>query len=219
VRDAGKPLVLTLDNTSKGWRWSVKRCIDLVGSTLLLVSLAPLMLLVAALVRLSSPGPVFFRQRRVGLGGRKFSMLKFRTMWVDQERLVNSQHLASMQAVGMLMKMKEDPRVTPVGRLLRRTSLDEIPQLFNVLRGHMSLVGPRPLMPFMLCGEPEVFQERCAVKPGITGLWQVKARHKNTSVRDMLEFDLKYVREYSMWMDLKILAATVPAVLNSKGAY
>ena len=145
-------------------------------------------------------------------------MLKFRTMWVDQSRLVDSHYIASMQAMGILVKMRDDPRITPLGRLLRRTSLDEIPQLFNVLRGDMSLVGPRPLPPFMLNADPELVQERSAVQPGMTGLWQVKARHKNTSVMDMIEFDLKYVREYSLWMDLKILAATIPAVLHSGGA-
>jgi lipopolysaccharide/colanic/teichoic acid biosynthesis glycosyltransferase len=218
LRGILQPFSPSLDNTSKNGRWALKRGTDLVASTLLLVSLAPLMLLVAVLVRLSSPGPIFFRQKRVGLGGRVFSMLKFRTMWVDQSRLVDSHYIASMQAMGILVKMRDDPRITPLGRLLRRTSLDEIPQLFNVLRGDMSLVGPRPLPPFMLNADPELVQERSAVKPGMTGLWQVKARHKNTSVMDMIEFDLKYVREYSLWMDLKILAATIPAVLHSGGA-
>jgi len=219
VRGRPKRIESSFHNGLKDWHRVVKRVVDLFGSTLLLVSLAPVFLLVAALVRLSSRGPTFFRQKRVGLRGRTYSMIKFRTMWVDQRRLVDSNHLASMQATGILVKMKEDPRVTPLGRLLRRSSLDEIPQLFNVLRGDMSLVGPRPLIPFMLSADPALVQERNSVKPGITGLWQVKARNRNTSVTDMIEFDLKYVREYSLWMDLKILAATVPAVLGSEGAY
>ena len=218
MRGSSRPFRPPLDNAFKE-QWTLKRATDLVGSTLLLVCLAPLLLVVATLVRLSSPGPIFFRQKRVGLDGRKFSMIKFRTMWVDQDKRMDSHHVASMQARGILVKMKEDPRITPVGRLLRRTSLDEIPQLFNVLRGDMSLVGPRPLPPFMLRTEPGLVQERSAVKPGMTGLWQVKARHKNTSMMDMIEFDLKYVREHSLWMDLKILAATIPAVLHSEGAY
>ena len=219
MRGRPKRIESSFHNGLKDWHRVVKRVVDLFGSTLLLVSLAPVFLLVAALVRLSSRGPTFFRQKRVGLRGRTYSMIKFRTMWVDQRRLVDSNHLASMQATGILVKMKEDPRVTPLGRLLRRSSLDEIPQLFNVLRGDMSLVGPRPLIPFMLSADPALVQERNSVKPGITGLWQVKARNRNTSVTDMIEFDLKYVREYSLWMDLKILAATVPAVLGSEGAY
>lgn len=202
----------------KRWQLAVKRTFDLFAATLLLLALSPLLLLVAVLVLLSSTGPVLFKQERCGLRGRKFTMLKFRTMVVDQSRVLDPRQVSSSEALGILVKLRADPRVTPIGRFLRRTSIDELPQLINVICGDMSLVGPRPLLPFMLISDPDSLQPRSQMRPGITGLWQVKARSKNTSIREMIDFDLRYIREFSLWLDVRILVATIPTLLGTEGA-
>ncbi len=193
-----------------------KRVIDVVGSIVLLLASAPLWPFIAVAVRLSSPGPVFYRQTRCGLQGRRFTLLKFRTMEVGADR--RQAELAHLNVVdGPAFKALNDPRVTRVGRLLRRFSLDELPQLLNVLKDDMSLVGPRPPLP----DEVEAYQpwqrRRLAMKPGVTGLWQVSGRTE-LDFTSWVELDLSYIDHWSLWLDFKILAWTVPAVLGGRGA-
>jgi exopolysaccharide biosynthesis polyprenyl glycosylphosphotransferase len=196
---------------------ALKRAVDLVGAAVLLVACAPLMAAVAAAIRLTSGPGVLFRQQRVGRGGRPFTIYKFRTMVPDaEERLVEVIDLN--QADGVLFKVAEDPRVTPLGARLRRWCLDELPQLFNVLRGDMSLVGPRPPLPSEAARYDEWVAGRLRVKPGITGLWQVNGRHE-LGFDDYVRYDLYYVENWSLSLDLWILAATVPAVLSGRGAW
>jgi lipopolysaccharide/colanic/teichoic acid biosynthesis glycosyltransferase len=172
---------------------------------------------VALAIKLDSPGPIFYRQQRVGKHGRRFWMLKFRSMRQDADRLLDTLR-AHNEASGPLFKMRRDPRITRVGRLLRRWSLDELPQLFNVLRGDMSLVGPRPPIP----AEVEEYEDwqhgRLRAVPGITGLWQVSGRSE-VPFHDMVRLDLHYIRNWSLGLDLVILLRTIPAVLTSRGAY
>jgi lipopolysaccharide/colanic/teichoic acid biosynthesis glycosyltransferase len=197
-----------------------KRAIDVAGTLVGLLLLAPLLLLIALAVRLSSPGPVLFRQLRLGRGGQPFYVLKFRTMVADAEHRVAELESRNEAAGGVLFKIRRDPRVTPLGRFLRRSSLDELPQLFNVLRGEMSLVGPRPLQlrdSYRLEAlDREAFARRLGVTPGITGPWQVGGRSDGTE--GMVRQDLDYVAHWSLARDLKILLQTVPAVLSGRGA-
>ncbi len=205
----------------------LKRLIDLAGSAACLVLFSPLMLGLALVVKLTSDGPVFFRQQRVGQGGRLFTMLKFRTMRENvghdiHERFVETfieANDSSARSGPGAFKMTHDPRVTPIGRLLRRSSLDELPQLWNVLTGHMSLVGPRPAVPYEVARYKRWHQRRVnEVKPGMTGLWQVTGRSA-TTFNDMVRLDIQYVRNHSVWYDLKILLATPRAVLSGTGAH
>jgi lipopolysaccharide/colanic/teichoic acid biosynthesis glycosyltransferase len=193
-----------------------KRAFDLCVSAALLLLLLPLLLLIAVLVRLDSPGPVLHRQRRVGLGGGTFTMLKFRSMDEDSPESPHRQALQTWFAGAPVpdgYKPACDPRVTRAGRMLRRLSLDELPQLLNVLRGDMSLVGPRPALPYEIpLYEPWYF-ERLQAKPGMTGLWQVSGRH-HRSGPEMMELDVRYVRERSLRLDLGILFRTLPAMLG-----
>jgi exopolysaccharide biosynthesis polyprenyl glycosylphosphotransferase len=195
----------------------IKRTLDCLFSTVLLVILAPLFLVVAVRVRLTSPGPVFFRQSRVGLNKRQFSIYKFRTMVANAEQL-QDQLLAMNEMTGPVFKIKKDPRITPLGRILRKTSIDELPQLFNVLKGDMSLVGPRA----MSLRDYQRFDQdwqrrRFSVKPGITCLWQIHGRN-SVPFEKWMELDMQYIDKWSLWLDLKILARTVPAVLRGTGA-
>jgi lipopolysaccharide/colanic/teichoic acid biosynthesis glycosyltransferase len=194
---------------------AVKRAVDIAGAALLLVALLPLMLAVTLVVAASSPGPPLFRQRRVGRAGREFGMWKFRTMVAEAERL--RPLLIGDSRDADWLDLERDPRVTRTGRVLRRTSLDELPQLLNVLLGDMSLVGPRPLPLAEHARIPEWAAARTDVRPGITGLWQVRGRAALGFV-DMLRLDCEYVREATLWVDLKILVRTVPAVLAARGA-
>jgi exopolysaccharide biosynthesis polyprenyl glycosylphosphotransferase len=194
-----------------------KRAMDCAFSLLLLVLCAPLLLAVAVLVKLTSPGPVFFRQTRVGLNKRKFSIYKFRTMIANAEQL-QDQLLSMNEMSGPAFKIQRDPRVTPLGKILRKTSIDELPQLINVLTGDMSLVGPRA----MSLRDYKLFDQdwqrrRFSVKPGITCLWQVCGRN-SIPFEQWMELDLQYIDKWSLWLDLKILAQTVPAVLRGTGA-
>jgi exopolysaccharide biosynthesis polyprenyl glycosylphosphotransferase len=195
----------------------VKRMLDCLFSTVLLVLFAPLLLIIGALVKLTSPGPVFFRQTRVGLNKRQFSIFKFRTMVANAEQL-QDQLLSLNEMNGPVFKIKKDPRVTPLGRVLRKTSIDELPQLFNVLKGDMSLVGPRA----MSLRDYQLFDQdwqrrRFSVKPGITCLWQIHGRN-SVPFEKWMELDMQYIDTWSLWLDLKILARTVPAVLRGTGA-
>jgi lipopolysaccharide/colanic/teichoic acid biosynthesis glycosyltransferase len=193
----------------------VKRAIDVLVACLAGVAFGPLMALIAGVVRLESPGPALFRQRRVGRDGRSFEIWKFRTMVVDAEE--RRAALVARSRDPHWLDVDDDPRVTRVGRLLRHTSLDELPQLLNVLRGDMSLVGPRPLIPAEHARMPAWACVRDAVTPGITGLWQVAGR-TNLTFEEMLELDCLYVRTWSPLRDLEILLWTVPAVLSGEGA-
>jgi lipopolysaccharide/colanic/teichoic acid biosynthesis glycosyltransferase len=192
-----------------------KRAIDVVGALLGVVLLAPLMLLVALAISARSPGAPLFRQRRAGRDGREFRMWKFRTMVVGAEAL-RPLFVGDSRDADWL-DLERDPRITPVGRLLRRTSLDELPQLLNVLRGDMSLVGPRPLPLEEHARIPAWAAARTGVRPGLTGLWQVRGR-TTLGFTEMLRLDCEYVRRASLTLDLIILARTVPAVLATKGA-
>ena len=202
------------------WGLAVKRALDIVVSSVAIIILSPVMLLAAILVKLTSPGPVFFVQKRLGLNKRMFHIYKYRTMVMDAEaRLKDLEHLN--EANGAVFKIKKDPRITLAGAFLRKTSIDELPQLFNVLKGEMSLVGPRPLQ----VRDYELFETHCgdwqrkrfSVRPGITCLWQIKGR-SSTTFEKWMELDLQYIRTWSLWLDLQILAKTVPAVLRGSGA-
>jgi exopolysaccharide production protein ExoY len=193
----------------------MKRALDVAAAALGLLVLLPLMLVVALLLCASSPGPPIFRQRRIGRHGREFSMWKFRTMVPGAERLRPALLAESRDADWL--DLAYDPRVTGFGRLLRRTSLDELPQLVNVLLGNMSLVGPRPLPLEEQARVPEWAAARLRVRPGITGLWQVQGR-AGVSFAEMLRLDCAYVDDASLLGDLRILARTIPAVLTAKGA-
>jgi exopolysaccharide biosynthesis polyprenyl glycosylphosphotransferase len=214
---AGLPLLHVDEPDLGAARRVLKRGMDLALSCLLAVFLLPVLVAVALAVRLGSPGPVLFRQTRVGAGGQHFRLYKFRSMYADAESRV-SDLMAFNEASGPLFKMRNDPRVTPVGRVLRRYSLDELPQLINVFKGEMSLVGPRPPLPDEASQYDEVMLRRLRVEPGVTGLWQVSGR-SHLSWEDSVRLDLYYVENWSPLLDLSILARTVVAVLRPSGAY
>ncbi len=199
-----------------------KRALDVVVAVVVLLVALPFMLLIAAAIKLDSPGPVLFRQTRLGHGGRPFTILKFRTMQHDadpgeHERFVEQLMSGEQDAATTFFKLRADARVTRIGRILRATSVDELPQLINVLRGEMSLVGPRPDVPYAAERYDARHWERFSVLPGITGLWQVSGRG-GLSPLDMLELDIEYTRVRSFSLDTAILLRTIPAVLRRDGA-
>ena len=198
-------------------RFGAKRLLDLAMTVALLLAIWPLFVLIALAVCASSPGPIFFVQERVGRGGKTFGMMKFRSMYIDAEaRRAEVAGLSDRE--GLCLKLRHDPRITPVGRALRRWSLDELPQLFNVLAGDMSLVGPRPALVEEVAAYPPRAHQRHRVLPGITGFWQVAGRAE-IGFDDMIDMDLAYVRQVSVTTDLVVLCRTVGAVLTGKGAY
>lgn len=213
----GIPLISLRESALTEPQRVLKRLFDIFASATLLLLLAPLMLLIALLIKLDSPGPVFFLQERIGEQGRRFKMIKFRSMYQDAER--RWLEVARRDEQGSLIhKMEDDPRVTRIGRRLRRTSLDELPQLINVLRGEMSLVGPRPEMPY-IAAEYQPWQwQRFRVPPGITGWWQVNGR-SDKPMHLHTEDDLYYIQNYSFWLDLRILFKTLIVVWRGQGAY
>ncbi|MDE1163423.1 MAG: sugar transferase [Acidobacteriaceae bacterium] len=208
---------VVLRMTHRDSRWLLKRALDVVASGLGLLVLSPIFLAVALAVRLSSKGPIFFKQTRYGLNKRRFSMLKFRSMVVDAEqRQADIEHMN--EAGGPVFKITRDPRITGVGAFLRKTSLDELPQLLNVLSGQMSLVGPRPLNERDVHRFSELhLMRRFSVVPGMTGLWQVSGR-SNLEFSQWIELDLRYIDHWSLKLDLRILLQTIPAVLRGRGA-
>jgi exopolysaccharide biosynthesis polyprenyl glycosylphosphotransferase len=194
-----------------------KRMLDVVLSILGLVATAPLWLIIAMAIKLDSPGPVLFVQHRVGQYGQRFRFLKFRSMWVDAEGRL-AELAPHNEADGPVFKMRNDPRVTRIGRILRRTSLDELPQLINVLRGEMSLVGPRPALPSEVVQYRSEDNIRLAVPPGLTCLW-VLAGRSNCDFDRWMEYDREYIRRFSFWLDLVILFRTIGIVISGRGAY
>ena len=213
----GLPLLSVEQPRFEGWQRVVKGGLDRAVAALALVLLAPALLAIALAVKVTSPGPVLYRQERVGVNGQVFTMLKFRSMVVDADRQVDALKAQNISD-GLLFKMRVDPRVTPVGRVLRRLSLDELPQLLNVLGGSMSLVGPRPPLPGEVARYDTSVSRRLLVKPGLTGLWQISGR-SDLPWEEAVRLDLRYVENWSLAMDLLILVKTVRAVVSSSGAY
>ena len=215
----GHPLLIFRTAPEASWSGLVKQLMDFFGALALLVVVAPLVMLpVAILIKLFMPGPVFFRQQRSGQNGAPFTLYKFRTMVTNAEQFKHELE-AMNEMSGPVFKITKDPRITPLGKILRRYSLDELPQLWNVLRGEMSLVGPRPLP----VDEVRRFNDlahrrRLSVKPGITCLWQVKGRNQISDFKDWVRLDLEYIDNWSLWLDIKILLRTVPAVFIATGA-
>jgi exopolysaccharide biosynthesis polyprenyl glycosylphosphotransferase len=214
----GRPVLVFRSAPEMSWQGIGKQLVDFFGALGLLVLTAPLLLVVALIIRLTSPGPVLFRQQRAGLSGRPFTMYKFRTMVSNAEQL--KQELAALNEMsGPVFKVTKDPRVTPIGRWLRKFSLDEFPQLLNVLRGDMSLVGPRPLpLDEVARFDDLAHRRRLSVKPGLTCLWQVSGRNNVSDFRDWVRLDLEYIDNWSLWLDIKILLRTIPVVLLGSGA-
>jgi exopolysaccharide biosynthesis polyprenyl glycosylphosphotransferase len=214
---AGLPLIHVTTPTLEAGQRVAKRLFDTAVSAGLIVLASPLLAVVAVLVKLDSPGPVLFRQERVGFQGIPFKMLKFRSMVIDAEARL-AEHVDQNEGNGLLFKIKNDPRITRIGAFLRRYSLDELPQLFNVLSGSMSLVGPRPPLPSEVEAYERDVRRRLLVKPGVTGLWQVSGR-SNLSWQDSVRLDLYYVENWSLAGDLIILLRTARAVISGHGAY
>ena len=214
----GVPL-LSFETTSfTDWQALVKRCLDVILSGLGILLISPLLLVTGSLVKATSKGPVFFLQKRMGLNGRKFVLYKFRTMREDAQRSQRS--LAAFNVMqGPVFKMKCDPRVTPLGRFLRKFSIDELPQLFNVFLGHMSLVGPRPPLPREVKKYENWQRRRLSMPPGITCLWQINGRNKVVDFDEWMKLDLEYIDQWSFWLDVKVLFKTIPVALTGAGAY
>jgi exopolysaccharide biosynthesis polyprenyl glycosylphosphotransferase len=214
----GRPLLVFRSTPEESWQKLAKQCLDAVGALLFLTLCSPIFVLVAIAVKMSSPGPVFFKQTRSGLNGKPFTMLKFRSMVSNAEqRKAELEQLNEMS--GPVFKLTNDPRVTRVGRFLRKWSIDEWPQMFNVLLGEMSMVGPRPLP----VDEVKRFdhlshRRRLSVKPGLTCLWQIKGRNNVKDFKDWVRLDLEYIDNWSLWLDCKILVKTIPVVLMGTGA-
>jgi exopolysaccharide biosynthesis polyprenyl glycosylphosphotransferase len=196
----------------------VKRLIDIVAAIILLIVLMPLFILIMALIYLSSPGPVFYKQTRVGRWGKLFTMWKFRSMYPDADARLKEVMAENEMTGGVIFKMKNDPRIIPVGRFIRKASIDELPQLWNVLKGDMSLVGPRPALPSEVNQYSLQDRQRLEVIPGITCIWQVSGR-SNIPFPQQVQLDVEYIQSQSLLLDIKLLLKTIPAVLLSRGAY
>jgi len=210
----------------KRWLWRsvisgaylAKRLIDIVASIILLILLTPLFLVIMVLIYQSSPGPVFFKQTRVGRWGKLFTMWKFRSMYLNADERLKEIMAQNEMAGGVIFKMKNDPRIIPVGRFIRKASIDELPQLWNVLKGDMSLVGPRPALPSEVNQYSLQDRQRLEVIPGITCIWQVSGR-SDIPFPQQVQLDVQYIQSQSVWLDIKLLLQTIPAVLLSRGAY
>jgi exopolysaccharide biosynthesis polyprenyl glycosylphosphotransferase len=210
------PLLTFSTVPSQEWKLLIKASLDFAGALLLIFGLAPLLLTLAVIVKFSSEGPILYRQRRIGLHGREFLLCKFRSMYIDaEERQEELRHLNEMS--GPVFKIAKDPRVTTIGRFIRKTSLDELPQLFNVLKGEMSLVGPRPPIPNEVDQYKRWQHRRLSMKPGITCIWQVNGRNK-IGFEEWMKLDLQYIDNWSLGLDFKILFKTIPVVLLGYGA-
>jgi exopolysaccharide biosynthesis polyprenyl glycosylphosphotransferase len=214
----GRPLLIFRTTPEASWQGMAKQLMDFLGASALLLLLSPVLLGIAAAIRYSSPGPVLFRQKRSGINGTPFTIYKFRTMITNAEQF--KQELAAMNEMsGPVFKVTNDPRITPIGKFLRKYSLDELPQLFNVLRGEMSLVGPRPLpVDEVRRFDNLAHRRRLSVKPGLTCLWQISGRNEIKDFKDWVRLDLEYIDNWSIWLDLRILLQTIPVVLRGTGA-
>lgn len=195
----------------------VKRLIDIVCSFLGLLMLSPLFIIIAIIIKSTSKGPIFFSQKRIGKKGKEFDMYKFRSMVVNAEEL-KEKLAAQNEMSGPMFKMKDDPRVTKVGKFIRKTSIDELPQLWNILKGDMSLVGPRPSLPKEVAQFDEWMYKRLEVKPGLTCYWQVSGRN-NIDFEDWMKLDVKYVEERNLWIDIKLIFKTVGVLFGDKNAH
>lgn len=208
----------------KAWAFTVKnsyrlkRLLDIVVSLAALVALSPVFLVTALAIRICSPGPVFFAQTRVGRYGRHFKFYKFRSMYIDAEERKSQLMANNQSADGVIFKMKNDPRITPIGKFIRRMSIDELPQLVNVLKGDMALVGPRPPVPSEVKEYTLEDRKRLNVIPGITCIWQVSGR-SDIPFHEQVRLDKEYIQHNGVWTDIKLLFKTVPAILTGKGAY
>jgi exopolysaccharide biosynthesis polyprenyl glycosylphosphotransferase len=214
----GRPVLVFSSTPQASWQSVMKQVIDFAIALVMAVMLAPVFAVVAMMIKLTSPGPILFKQQRCGLNGQPFTIFKFRTMRTDAEQ--RKHELAAMNEMsGPVFKIKNDPRITPIGKFLRKFSIDEFPQLFNVLRGEMSLVGPRPLpVDEVKRFDDLAHRRRLSVKPGLTCLWQVSGRNDVSDFRDWVRLDLEYIDNWSLWLDLKIMWRTVPVVLIGSGA-
>jgi len=213
----GIPLVTFETTFGEEWQHFLKRAFDIIVSGLGLIVLSPVFLLVAILIKLTSRGPIFFVQKRIGLNGRRFVLYKFRSMYKNADQ--KQDELAHMNVMkGPVFKIKNDPRITPIGRVLRKFSIDELPQFFNVFLGHMSLVGPRPPLPKEVSQYEPWQRRRLSMRPGITCLWQISGRNR-IGFDEWMKLDLEYIDNWSLWLDFKILVKTGPVVLLGIGAY
>ena len=199
------------------WQLATKRLVDIAASVIAIIVLGPLLLAIALLVKITSRGPVFFVQRRVGKGGQPFRMVKFRSMYRGAADRRN-EHVHRNMHEGPIFKIRDDPRITPIGRAIRKFSIDELPQLFNVLLGDMSLVGPRPPLPEEFLRYSSRDRGRLLVKPGVTCIWQVSGR-SDLDFTTWVDMDLEYIETWSLRLDFKLMVKTVPAVLSGRGAY
>jgi exopolysaccharide biosynthesis polyprenyl glycosylphosphotransferase len=216
----GRPLLVFRTTPEASWQSVAKQLLDLFGAFFLLVSLivVPVIPLIALAIKFTSPGPVFFRQKRSGINGTPFTIYKFRTMGTNAEQFKHELE-AMNEMSGPVFKVTNDPRVTPIGKFLRKYSLDELPQLFNVLRGEMSLVGPRPLpVDEVRRFDNLAHRRRLSVKPGLTCLWQISGRNQISDFKEWVRLDLEYIDNWTIWLDLKILILTIPAVVRGTGA-
>jgi exopolysaccharide biosynthesis polyprenyl glycosylphosphotransferase len=214
----GRPVLVFRSAPESSWQGVIKQLMDFTGALIMLALLALPLIIVGVLIKLTSPGPVFFRQLRSGLNGAPFTIYKFRTMVTNAEQIKHE--LAAMnEMTGPVFKVTKDPRITPVGKWLRKFSIDELPQLFNILKGEMSLVGPRPLPVDEIKRINDMaHRRRLSVKPGLTCLWQVSGRNEIKEFKDWVRLDLEYIDNWSLWLDLKILLRTIPAVFSGSGA-
>ena len=218
VSHLGPYYVITYANRFLSMRQMIiKRTMDIIGGMMGMVFLIPLTAIVAPIIRIESPGPIFFKQKRVGKNGRIFTMYKFRSMYIDAE--AQKQRLMTQNEMnGLMFKLKDDPRITKIGKFIRKTSIDELPQFFNILKGDMSLVGTRP----PTIDEFEQYQsyhkKRLSTTPGLTGLWQVSGRNEITNFEDVVKLDIEYIDNWSLGLDIKILWKTISVVLQKKGA-
>ena len=196
---------------------AIKRLIDIICSFVGILVLSPLFIIIAIIIKFTSKGPVFFSQKRVGRNGKEFDMYKFRSMVVNAEEL-KEKLAAQNEMSGPMFKMKDDPRVTKVGKFIRKTSIDELPQLWNILKGDMSLVGPRPSLPKEVAQFEDWMYKRLEVKPGLTCYWQVSGRN-NIDFEDWMKLDIRYVEEKNLWIDIKLICKTVFVLFGDKNAH
>jgi exopolysaccharide biosynthesis polyprenyl glycosylphosphotransferase len=198
------------------WQKAIKRALDILASATMLIVFSPIFILVALLIKLTDRGPILFWQKRVGLYGKEFCFPKFRSMVVNAEELQKS--LTNDHQIGITFKMKKDPRITWIGRIIRKLSIDELPQLWNVLKGDMSLVGPRPPLPSEVANYSLAARRRLDITPGLTCIWQVSGR-SDIAFPQQLKLDVQYIENQSIWLDIELLFKTIPAVLSGRGAY